>query len=313
MQKFAIKIILFLFPTFLLAILLELMLRDIPNDYSFKRKFLDKNSSKIEVLILGSSHAYFGINPQFFQLKSFNAAYISQSIDYDLEIFKKYKHNFKNLNYIIIPVDYFTLYSQLEGGIEKWRIKNYNIYYDLNKFNYSYSDNFELSNGKISTNLDRLKEYYFKHEINSISCNKYGWGTSYKSINNKDLIETGISASKRHTKNIKNNCYYKKNIEAINSFIQLAKTINAKIIFITSPAYKTYVENLDSNQLNSTIEFMNKLPKNNSNVFYYNLLNDKSFKSKDFYDADHLNEIGAKKLSLKLDSIISHTNKLQIE
>ena len=38
---------------------------------------------------------------------------------------------------------------------------------------------------------------------------------------------------------------------------------------------------------------------------YYNFLTDKSFIAEDYYDADHLNEIGAKKLTLKIDSIIN--------
>jgi hypothetical protein len=40
-------------------------------------------------------------------------------------------------------------------------------------------------------------------------------------------------------------------------------------------------------------------------VKYLNLLTDKAFDEKDFYDADHLNEIGAKKFTLKIDSLIN--------
>jgi hypothetical protein len=35
------------------------------------------------------------------------------------------------------------------------------------------------------------------------------------------------------------------------------------------------------------------------------MLTDKSFGSKDFHDGDHFNSIGAKKFSVKIDSIIN--------
>jgi hypothetical protein len=312
MKKFILKSILFLIPVLFFVVFLENKIRSIPNDYSIKKEYLDKNSNKIEVLILGNSHSYFGIVPEYLKLKSFNGAYISQSVDYDLEILKKYKTHFAQLKYIIISIDYFSLYSRLEEGTEKWRIQNYNIYYDINNSDsFKLSNHFVLLNGKVSDNILRVISYYKEHKNNNLTSNDSGWGTVYKSEKNLNLLETGRIAAKRHTKNIHNNMYYKENIKTIKSIIQLAEEINTKVIFITSPAYKTYTANLESNQLNSTINFMNKIAQGNSNIMYYNFLNNKSFINKDFYDADHLNEIGAKKLSSKIDSIINHkTNKL---
>lgn len=306
MKKFVIKSILFLLPVFIFLIFLEITIRNIPNDYSIKKEYLDKNSDEIETLILGSSHTYFGIDPKYIKSKSFNCAYISQSLDYDFEILKKYKTRLKRLKFIVIPVDYFSLYSRLEEGAENWRGKNYNMYYYVNSGSpFKLSDHFELLNGKMSNNIMRINLYYKEHKNENITSNKFGWGTIYKSANSLNLAETGKAASKRHTINIHNNIYYENNLETIKSIIQLAAQLNAKIIFITSPAYKTYTANLESGQLKSTTNFMYQLPKENPNVLYYNFLANKSFISKDFYDADHLNEIGAKKLSLKIDSIIS--------
>ncbi|GHT47352.1 hypothetical protein AGMMS49965_25360 [Bacteroidia bacterium] len=39
-----------------------------------------------------------------------------------------------------------------------------------------------------------------------------------------------------------------------------------------------------------------------------NLMNDSTFVSADYYDADHLNEAGAKKLSMKLANYIKEQN-----
>ena len=64
----------------------ELLLRNIPNDYSFKKNYLNTKSNSIEVLFLGSSHIYYGINPEYISRNSFNGSHISQSLNFDLEI-----------------------------------------------------------------------------------------------------------------------------------------------------------------------------------------------------------------------------------
>jgi hypothetical protein len=50
---------------------------------------------------------------------------------------------------------------------------------------------------------------------------------------------------------------------------------------------------------------MKKFAAKYDNVTYQNFLLDSSFSAIDFFDADHLNEIGAKKLTSKLDTLIN--------
>lgn len=276
---------------------MEFSLRDIPNDYSYKKDYLDKNSDKLEILLLGNSHIYFGVNPIYLKQRSFNASHISQSLDYDLEILKKYDTKWTNLKYIVVPIDYFSFYSKLETGIENWRVKNYNIYYGI-KGNSNFWDNFEVPNSKFKDNLYRIL-----NDKSDITCNLLGWGTTYNSKKNKSLIETGAIAKKRHTIK-KDDLIFNQNIETVKSIINFANKNNIKLIFITSPAYKTYTDNLNRNQLETSVRKVNDLISGKKNSKYYNLINDKSFKFEDFYDADHLNEIGAKKLTTKIDSLV---------
>jgi hypothetical protein len=120
-------------------------------------------------------------------------------------------------------------------------------------------------------------------------------------------MNTGKTASKRHSVNLdKNKTTFSKNIRTINSIIEFANTHNLKIIFITCPAYSSYSKNLNPIQLDSYVNIINQISAKNTNTTYYNLLEDKTFIADDYYDADHLNEIGAKKLTLKIDSIINN-------
>ncbi len=66
MKRFVIKTIYISLPILVVAILMEILLRNTPNDYLFKKQYLDKHSSEIETLILGSSHSFYGFNPEYF-------------------------------------------------------------------------------------------------------------------------------------------------------------------------------------------------------------------------------------------------------
>jgi hypothetical protein len=306
MKKFIKYLILFFLPIFILGTSLEFLLRKIPNDYVVKKEFLDKNSDKIKVLFLGSSHAFYGINPADFSSNSFNASYISQSLDYDFEILKKYKNHWDKLECIALPVSYFTLFSKLETGKESWRVKNYLIYYGMNT-SYKFIDHSEVFSNNINVNARRIDSYYIKGNSN-ISCSNLGYGLSYNSKNKRDLIETGKVAAKRHSSMIDEK-YFTENVNVLKSIIEFAKTKGVKVFLYTPPAYRTYTENLDSTQLNQTINTLINIAGKYDNVAYKNFLLDPSFSAIDFFDADHLDEIGAKKFTCKIDTLINRINK----
>jgi len=305
MKKFIKYLLLFSLPIFVFGVSSEFLLRKIPNDYLFKKEFLDKNSDSIEVLFLGSSHAFFGINPANFSANSFNASHISQTLDYDFEILKKYNNHWCKLKCIAIPISYFSLYSRLETGIESWRVKNYTIYYGMTTSN-KFIDYSEALSNKLTVNLRRIGSYYIKGN-SSISCSNLGWGLNYNSKNKSDLNATGKTAAKRHSK--KDDKYFTENVNVLKSIIEFAKNKGVKVFFYTPPAYHTYTENLDSIQLNQTINTLINISSKYDNVTYHNFLLDSSFSEIDFFDADHLDEIGAKKLTSKLDTLINQNKQ----
>lgn len=301
MGRFVKLVLLFLSPIIIGMISIEILLRYIPNDYSFKRNYLDENSDDIEVLFLGNSHIYYGLNPVNMKYISFNAAHVAQSLNVDLAILQKYNSKWRNLKCLVVPVDYFSMYTSIESGAAKYRVKNYNIYYDL-KIGESFWDEFELFNGKLV--YHRLFNLVINHETD-IYCNNLGFGTDYYSKGSKNLIESGKIAAKRHTVNNRSDVVFNRNREILRKLIAFSKQQHVKVLFVSCPAYKTYREHLNSNQLNTTIKYIKKLSSVNDNTQYVNLLSDASFLDTDFYDADHLNNIGAQKLSLKIDSIVN--------
>jgi hypothetical protein len=300
MNKFIKRTLLFSAPVIISMLIMEVLLRRIPNDYSYKKNYLEKHSNEIETLFLGSSHAYYAINPDYMHSKSFNVAYVSQSLDYDIEILKKYEKQMDKLKYIVIPFDSYSLYNRLQTAVESWRIKNYNIYYGFNS-SYNFNDNFEFLNVKLQENIVRIRRFYcYNKSIKNY--NYLGWGSTNSSRTDLDLIATGIAAAQRHA--IKERSFFNENLIVLNEIISIAQSKNAKVIFYTSPAYKTYTTQLNKEQLQKAYATIKKISNSNDNVSYFDFLTDPSFVKEDFFDADHLNEIGAEKFSKKMDSII---------
>ena len=285
---------------------MEPLLRNIPNDYSYKNNYLKNNSNKISKLFLGSSHTYYGINPEFISGNSFNGSHISQSINLDYEILKKYKNNLDELEYLIIPIDYFTLFSRMRNGVEYWRAKNYNLYYDIQLSN-KLSENSEVLSINVNSNIRRIGSYYILNRT-PITCSNLGYGNIY--VESKDLDETGKTAALRHT--TKDFSKLNETIKILEEIIDWASKNNTEIIFYTTPAYKTYVSNLNADQLELTRKTITKLVEKNTNCSYFNLLEDPDFYASDFSDADHLNQEGAKKLSIKLDELIITSQKEEL-
>lgn len=201
-------------------IAIELMIRTVPNDYQYKNDYLKKNGNQIEVLFLGSSHAYYGINPEYIELNSFNASEVSQSIKYDYLILDKYIDHLKELKVIFLDISYFSLFNNLEESVEPWRVKYYNLYYNLNSHPFSLKYNYEVLDSDIYNTIREIAAFYIKNK-SKIFCNRLGYGLSYKNQQDLNLDITGINAAKRHTKSDSNNFNY--NVLLIKQMINLSK------------------------------------------------------------------------------------------
>jgi hypothetical protein len=301
MKKFIPKIIIFFLPVVIVLCILEMLLQIIPNDYKYKRDQLLKNAKDIEVLILGSSHTYYGINPDYLTLRGFNLANGSQSLELDYSLLETYGSNLDNLKIVVVPVSYFSLYYELALWSESWRIKNYVLYYHI-KYPFSIKNNFELLNSTVISNLYRLYQYITDRD-SPIAVSDAGFRLSGTSTVDNDLEKTGRDRALAHTGFYDTERFFY-NQKMIKNIIEWCNKRNITLIFVTAPAYYTYRDNLDKVQLNETINYMVNIGKENNNVYYYNFLEDNDFIADDFFDADHLNEIGAKKFTKKIDRII---------
>lgn len=303
MKKFLLQIILLVFvPTAIIVGICEWSVRRIPNDYSYKNEWMTNNASSVQILNFGSSHGFYGIRPEYFSRPAFNLAFVSQSIKYDHFLFNKYAQLCDSLRFVILPVSYFSLRGELEGGGEDWRVRNYCIYMGC-----------DYHKGELKYNVEILSKEKMQYVFPSwfqkesfVSCDEYGWSTGYSKINrNNAWYEAGPVAAKRHTK--EDTICVSDNVLRLKAIIQDCQRRNIHVILLTTPTYHTYYDVLEEGQLRQTTATCTLLEQQYSNVTYLNWLKNQHFTEDDFFDADHLNEYGAQKLTIMLDHYIADT------
>lgn len=128
MKKFIKRFLLFALPLIFILLVFELFLRKMDTSYKVKREQISSSGGEAEVLIVGNSHAA-RLDPREFSLNAFNLAQVNQSLYFDRRITTKYLDQFKKLKYVLISVDFHSLYFSDEGDRNIWSYYGYGINY----------------------------------------------------------------------------------------------------------------------------------------------------------------------------------------
>lgn len=313
MKKFIIKIIIFLLCVIIGLLTYEVIIRSCDNDYKFKNSWLSENAKKVKILSLGSSHGFYGISPEEFSLQTFNAGHHAQDLRFDNFIFNKFFPNMDSLRYVILPISYPTPFGQLEYLTkDNKRIVNYVLYYDCPDFPFSIKYNFECCSINVEYLLSILKSHTLR------SCNEYGQ-LQEPNMDTIDFEQFGKERVKRFSyrqtdlSELELDTIFEKNVSYVQDIINKCNIRNVHVILLTIPVYSSYSKNEDEEQWKRTLEFCQQLQNRNNNVSYINMQTDERFSIDDFFDADHLNQFGAAKLSNFLNDYIMNTLEPQVK
>lgn len=304
MKRFIIYIISVLLPVLLILGVGEILVREVPNPYKYKEKWMETHQDEVELLVMGGSQTFYGVRPEYLDGKAFNLANVAQDLRHDYFLLKKF--NCPRLKTIILPISYPTLFSdELENTNEWYRAIFYNIYMDYPAHSNFSKYNYEIFN--MRTFWGKVYQYFKAPK--DMGYDKWGWGATYK-LNRKKMQKwrdgsEAKAAEKHHT------CSnWEKALEYAEDNVTILKNIandcnqgGKKLILISTPCWKSYTKLLNQRQLSKSYEIIYSLQKEYSFV-YLDYLNDKRFEADDFYDSNHLSDIGAEKFSKILNEDI---------
>ena len=111
MSRFLRLLVLFLLPLLLLALAAEVYVWHLPNSYRIKRAAMTRMADSVEVIILGNSHAFFGLRPDLMSKPTLNLANVSQTLDYDLLLLADYQPRCPRLRRVYLVVDHSNFFD----------------------------------------------------------------------------------------------------------------------------------------------------------------------------------------------------------
>ena len=303
MRRFLFSIVLFFIPIILALVALEYGVRKIPNDYAYKNHWLEKHISSVQILTLGASHGYYGIQPRCFDAIAFNAGHVSQSLKYDEFILDKFMDEADSLQWLILPVSYHSLLYELENDVEWWRVKKYCIYYHCPYHPWRLKYRSEIVGMKLVEQLVRMKKYLVNHE-DEVYSDSLGWGTNHSLKNRKpDWYLNGEKRALYHTCPM-DQSLLRENKQIVGAVVERCLAKHVRVLLLNTPVFHSYYDHVNVDQLELMTRCCDSLAAVYENVFYLNLMKDGRFTEDDFFDADHLNEFGAEKLSRILNELL---------
>lgn len=308
MSKLCKKLTCLLLPFLLLGAYTEYNLRLIENGYSRKRIDMERVLDTTEVLVLGSSHALFGVDPAQFRLATFNMAYVSQTFYYDQRIVDAYLDRMPALKAVILPVSYFSLDTSMVGSTEKWRCYFYEKYFGFPVEGASGSQLSTLFDLKryslialygIPKSLKQLRNNFNLNEVKGQQVN--GWLKRDLSVPLAD--RKGADRVALHERLMFPN-QRPANISYLKAIAKRLRERGVNLYPVTLPVHRTYSAHVNSRIYNSMVTTVADFCDENG-CRYLNFFTDDRFDDADFFDNDHLNATGAAKLSRLLAAELS--------
>ena len=290
MRKFYLYIGLFLLPILVFLGGAEYIVRSIPNEYRYKNEWMNQHADEVETLIFGSSHAWFGINPAYFDGVTFNLSFMSQSPKYDCFLLEKWGDNYKKLKTIIVPISYFTFFFDEPFGVPQVAAY-YRIYMDCPYHSWLSVAGLELTQAKaLHGKLITLRENQWK-----VLCDEYGWHAEpfvpkdddwddAVKVRNLVGIQTGSVDA------VEQNYSYLKEMAAFCS------QHHVRMILVSIPMSDAYNKALDRQQLAVTYQQIQRA-REELKLDYYDYREDTRFSDDDFADLNHLNTVGSEKFT----------------
>jgi len=308
MKNLLYRIFLFFIPVILFTIGCEIFVRNIPSAYKQKRDQLIANNDSIKILVLGSSHAMDGVDPNQFTLYAHNMAFGSQSIYFDLKLAEKYVPDLPQLKYVLLTLDYNSLYYDHDDARDFF----YKYYYDLSYKNRKFYKESVLQAFFVYTYEQTLSMMLRSLKDNRNERLVKGWS------NNSGRDDATVSSVERNELRAKGFNYTVKTWEGGDSvlneleeliFFLLSKNITP--ILITYPTYSLMNSFLDASIFEKIRNVGYELSQKHQ-IPYLDYSNDCSFTIEDFFNCDHVNKEGAAKLSKKINEVIMNMEEKNI-
>lgn len=259
--------------------------------------FYKQPKNSIDLIVLGSSHAYTSLNPYLIEsetgLKAYDFCTQQQPLwitYYYLKEALKYQHP----KYIVLESHMAVVgnYDYAEEQVNRDAIDK--MKFSINKIN-TIKNSVKDKNDRESYYLNIIKYHSRYKELNSVDIKKAFLGYT---VDNKGYIaleENGYIFNNDSKFTDNDSELYKKNREYLYKIINLTKKENINLIIVKTPTSYNHEEM-------AKLNYIKKIAQENDILFldYINNMTDLNLDyNNDFYDVGHLNKNGSIKFTKK--------------
>jgi len=259
------------------------------NVLSFKNNLLKDSLS--EVLVLGNSHTFFGVNPSLMEHKTINIASKSRKIETDFLILKKNKDKLRHLKMIVLPISYYTLFTE-DLTVEEKRL--YYNYFEIDSY-----DQGALRNSLVLH--ESFKELVEDALGKPLKISKLGWRANSESyeFNQDEIIERIGDINQRISRKNRIN----ENVTYLKGIARICTQLKIKLMLLLPPYHPDFYKATENAYDSKIKRIIGSLGLKNASLIdskELHIVSDELFEN-----VDHLNKKGAHYFTIKLDSIIT--------
>jgi len=278
----------------------EIYLRQLPTTYTAKVEGLACTADSVELLILGNSHATFAVDPNQMDEYAYNLAQVNQSLYYDKRLTLKYLDKLPKLRFVIITVDFHSLYFSSQGPRDAWSYYGNGIEYKdglplLKKYSrimgYTPKVTFNLILKSLKKKYKTIKAIDVENGVNLAQPISKGW-LEYTGTHHSAMNESGYRERAKDFNELAKNSKEKTEVlKDLENFIRVLQSKNVTPVLVTLPGYSPYCNMLDKKILAQNELDLQTLSRKYA-INYWNYL-DLPLEQDKFWNCDHLNSEGA--------------------
>jgi hypothetical protein len=285
------------------AALLEHGVRGIANSYNTKRRMLERSLETADTLVLGSSHAYWGIRPDLLSGNALNLANVSQSLYYDAAIVGRYARRMRRLKVVVVTVSYYSLWYQLDDWEESWRQFFYERFWAL-PFRAG-SDPLDLRHFSVAALYGPRESLSYasrRFHVNlAEEIDERGW-FHYRGPRSADAEAEGARRVAAHHA-FMDPRHLPENVDTLERLLASLREGRIRAVLMTLPVFRTYRDHMRPEWWRLSRAIVADVGRRQA-APYFDYTTDRRFAPGDFIDSDHLGPDGAARLSRIVDAEI---------
>jgi hypothetical protein len=281
--------------------------------YAQKKAAFERAAARTEVLVLGSSQSYYGVDPGGIAADTFNLAFPGQSLRYDTELLRRNLHRLPALRAVILPLSSFTMEYELSLGVESRRACNYRYHFGIPHESGEHRDearnhfNFLLSGRQQGAGLMREKLRSMlgragtKSEgIELLDARGGLLADREPAPTHEDLEREAPGVVRMHLAGMRPRVI-PRNVARLESLHRELKARGIHLVLFTPPVTRAYTSRIAPDRQRQWQGLVQTLA-GSLQVPYKDYSEDARFSNADFRDCNHLNQAGRKRFTAILDA-----------